>query len=248
MNSSSPKFHFRQFFSVLILLMFIVLVVSGFVLFLTPAGRIAHPTNWTLMGLDKDQWADLHFVLSVLFIISSVFHLIYNWKAFASYFKNHLSKKFQFKKEWLTALIIFVFISFLSVSSVWPFDELKNLREYFRHEYWEPDGSDFTPGKHLNRNEGNRQHNESGMQHHESEKPHEGLHKNHEGHHSGEKLRYGRMSLQNAMERVGIDKTELKKRLEAAGYSDFKMNESLRAISARKGHTPHELFDIIAGE
>ena len=73
---------------------FAVMTVTGLVLFVTPPGRVAYWTNWALVGLEKSDWAAVHIVFSLLFVLAGAIHLFFNWKPFKHYlvekFANHL--------------------------------------------------------------------------------------------------------------------------------------------------------------
>lgn len=64
--------------SVLIAASFLVLVLSGVLLFVSPPGRIANWTNWTILGLRKHDWIGLHIWFSVLFLLVAIVHLVFN--------------------------------------------------------------------------------------------------------------------------------------------------------------------------
>lgn len=69
---------------------FSVMTVTGLVLFITPPGRVAYWTEWALLGLEKTDWAAVHIVFSLLFVLAGLIHLFFNWKPF----KHYLLDKF----------------------------------------------------------------------------------------------------------------------------------------------------------
>ena len=50
----------RSLIAFLVTWAFLVLMVSGIVLYLVPQGRVAYWVHWSLAGLDKEQWAAVH--------------------------------------------------------------------------------------------------------------------------------------------------------------------------------------------
>ena len=74
------RFHTRAFVSLLLTCSFFVLLVTGIVLYITPQGRVAHWTGWTIAGLGKEQWSAVHIVISLLFLTSAALHLYFNWR------------------------------------------------------------------------------------------------------------------------------------------------------------------------
>jgi hypothetical protein len=40
--------------------LFLIVSFSGIILYMTPQGRVANWTNWTLLGLGKHDWSAVH--------------------------------------------------------------------------------------------------------------------------------------------------------------------------------------------
>jgi hypothetical protein len=106
MHEDRPRLAWRAMTSVLIAISFVVLVVTGAILFVSPPGRIANWTNWTILGLGKHEWIDLHVCFSALFLLVTVFHLVFNWRPLANYFKDRFTRRVGFRWEWVLALAI----------------------------------------------------------------------------------------------------------------------------------------------
>lgn len=106
MTHPPRRFQWRALTSVLIAASFVILVVTGIVLFAAPPGRIANWTNWHILGLRKTEWTGLHIWFSTLFLVVTVFHLAFNWRPMVSYFKDRLSRRIGFRWEWAAALLI----------------------------------------------------------------------------------------------------------------------------------------------
>ena len=66
---TAPTFHWRALISVVVSLSFLLLIVSGAGLWAAPPGRIANWTDWTIFGLRKKEWADLHLRAQVSFFL-----------------------------------------------------------------------------------------------------------------------------------------------------------------------------------
>lgn len=106
MNDNRSRFAWRSMTSVLIAASFLVLVLSGVILFVSPPGRIANWTNWTILGLRKHDWIGLHVWFSVLFLLVAIVHLVFNWRPMLNHFKDRLTRRVGFRWEWLLALAI----------------------------------------------------------------------------------------------------------------------------------------------
>jgi uncharacterized membrane protein YgcG len=136
MTSETPKFRWRAFTSVLIALSFVVLALTGAMLFVSPPGRVANWTNWTLLGLTKHQWIGLHVWFSATFLAVSIVHLLFNWRPLLGYFKDRLTRRVGFRLEWVAALAVSAFV-FIGTRQGWPpFSSLLSFSEQVK-ESWE---------------------------------------------------------------------------------------------------------------
>ncbi len=79
---------FRKIISLTALVSFIVLFLTGVVLFIQPHGRVAYWVDWRLAGLSKSQWDSIHIHAGILFFVTIVFHIYFNWRAVVSYLKG----------------------------------------------------------------------------------------------------------------------------------------------------------------
>lgn len=115
------KFYWRSYVSISLLLSFLVISVSGVVLYLAPPGRIARWISWIMMGFDRGQWEDLHTLFSYLFIVLGILHLFFfNWSLFFSYLRSRISKKLNRKKEIIFALVTFAVITVSTLAQLPP--------------------------------------------------------------------------------------------------------------------------------
>jgi len=133
------RFQWRAFVSVATMLSFLGMSVTGIALFVTPPGRIAHWTGWTLSGLTKDQWVAQHIWFSLVFLVGAVFHLCLNWKPLVSYFKDRVRKTFALRLEWVLALAICVLVFFGTVGEKTPFANVLALNERIKHRWDRPE-------------------------------------------------------------------------------------------------------------
>lgn len=123
------RFQFKGFTSLLLSLFFLALSVSGVILYLTPRGRMANWTGWTMLGLEKQAWQALHIGVALLFLVAAVVHLVFNWGMFWGYLK-----KLRF--EALAALLIAGFVGVASVQGLAPFGILMTWNNQIK-DYWE---------------------------------------------------------------------------------------------------------------
>lgn len=132
-NKTKKSFNFRAFVSVLAGFSFVLMAVTGLVLFFTPSCRAAHETSWIFWGHDKDQWVAAHVWFSIAFVAASLIHIYLNWTALISYFKTKLQQRLAFRAEWISALVICGIIYAGTVYEAAPFSSLMAWKETFKH-------------------------------------------------------------------------------------------------------------------
>lgn len=112
---------------------FAILTVTGLVLYVVPQGRVAYWTHWSMAGLSKDQWADVHMMFGGIFIIAGVVHLYYNWKPFTKFLAERVKGQLQIKREFVLAMIFSVVVVLMSVLHIppvsWVFDLNQTLKD-----------------------------------------------------------------------------------------------------------------------
>jgi len=103
-----------------------ILTITGLILYVVPQGRVAFWTNWSLMGLSKEQWADVHMMFGGIFIVAGIFHLYYNWKPFKKFLAERVKGRLKVKQEFVIAMAFSVIIAMMSVFYIppisWVFD------------------------------------------------------------------------------------------------------------------------------
>ncbi len=132
-NKTKKSFNFRAFVSVLAAFSFVLMAVTGLVLFFTPSCRAARDTSWIFWGHDKDQWVAIHVWFSIAFVVASLIHIYLNWTALISYFKAKLRQGFAFRAEWISVLIICGIFYIGTVSEMVPFSSLIAWKETYKH-------------------------------------------------------------------------------------------------------------------
>jgi len=142
------KFRFRGFTSLLMAFSFFISLISGILLYFTPQGKIAHWTNWTILGLDKEMWAALHINSSLIFFIIFIFHLYFNWKVLTRYIKKKTEMAFNLKYEFLIALIVSIFIIVATLFNIEPFKSIIKWNDDIKN-YWAEQAQSQPPIPHA---------------------------------------------------------------------------------------------------
>ena len=61
----------RAMTSILIAASFLLLLISGAVLFVSPPGRVANWGNWRMIGLTKHEWTGVHTWFAAVFVLTA---------------------------------------------------------------------------------------------------------------------------------------------------------------------------------
>lgn len=138
MNPARPRFSWRAFTSVLISFSSVALVLSGILLFVSPPGRIANWTDWTLLGLTKREWSALHICFSTVFLLGAALHFYFNLRPLLGYFKDRLTRRIGFRWEWVAALAVFGIVWGGTQAGWPPFSSLLAFNEEVKRSWEEP--------------------------------------------------------------------------------------------------------------
>lgn len=124
---ATTRIHKRGLTSFFTLFGFLIMSVTGLVLYIVPAGRVAYWITWELIGLTKTDWGNIHILSSILFIVAGIFHTYFNWKPLMNYFKSRITQKIKLRRELIISTAISLWII---ISSIWPFPPLSYLLDF----------------------------------------------------------------------------------------------------------------------
>ncbi len=131
------KFFWKSFVSFSLAWSFLIILISGIVLYIAPPGRVANWTDWTLVGFSKSGWQAIHTIFSYTFVILSVFHLFtLNWKIFWHYFTSKAVTGLNRQKELLVSVILIIFVFTGTYFNIQPFKAVIDFGEWTT-ESWE---------------------------------------------------------------------------------------------------------------
>ena len=121
---------------------FLVMAYTGTMLFLCPKGKIAYWSDWTLLGLTKEQYGNLHMTSMFVFLIFGILHIYYNWHPIVSYLKDKTHKISFTKKEFLIAFginAVFVLGALFAVPPVQTIVDINSdIQQYWESRYGSP--------------------------------------------------------------------------------------------------------------
>jgi hypothetical protein len=127
---NEKKIHGRGITSFFTTFGFLILATTGLILYLVPAGRIAEWVHWSLFGLTKSQWAHIHTLAGLMFLIAGGFHIYFNWKPLMKYLINKMKSGINLKKELYISLIISVLLMVAAAKEIPPFHYVFEFSEY----------------------------------------------------------------------------------------------------------------------
>jgi hypothetical protein len=136
-EDSTPKKRFstKGFTSLLLACAFLVMGVSGAILYFTPRGRDAHWTDWSLFGLGKEDWGAIHINNSILFLLVALLHLVLNWRIFWSYVTKSTVRGLNLRKEMAAAGLVAVVFVTGTIYGLPPFSTVMDWNTAIK-DYW----------------------------------------------------------------------------------------------------------------
>ena len=99
---------------------FAVLTLTGLVLYVVPQGRVAYWVHWSLLGMEKEQWAWVHMMFGGIFIVAGMIHLYFNWGPFKKFLAGKVKGHLEVKREVYIATALTVGIFVLSAFNLPP--------------------------------------------------------------------------------------------------------------------------------
>lgn len=136
-------FHKKGFLSLWVFFNFVVLVCTGVVLYMAPAQRVASWMDWHFLWLTKTQWSNIHTVIALAFTVTGLYHLVLNWKEFASYVAGWAEGVMAKRFELALAGMLTVMLVIGAVFSVPPVGYVKQFGQYLQSNW--VGGPDYEP-------------------------------------------------------------------------------------------------------
>lgn len=135
-------FSLRKTASLTALLAFATLAASGIVLFVVPQGRVAYWSEWRLWGVTKEGWAGLHILLSLLFLVAGIVHIVLNWDPILSYLKGRRRRVPALTPDFLAAVALTLLFTAGALGGFAPFRWVLDLntavKDQASRSYGEP--------------------------------------------------------------------------------------------------------------
>ncbi len=130
MNNS--RIHTRGLTSIIALTSFLIMTVTGIVLYFAPQGRVAYWTHWQFTWLSKTDWINIHIVSSIVFAIAGFFHFYFNWTPLMNYLSGKLAGTLKYKTELIISSALSILMITGSIYLFPPFNYVIELGSYLK--------------------------------------------------------------------------------------------------------------------
>jgi hypothetical protein len=138
LKPDTKPFSWRAFVTFYVVLSFLVIALTGIVLFITPPGRIANWSDWRFLGFSKSQWQTVHTVFSFIFVVAASFHLFFNWRVILGYLAKRLNEGIKKGRELAAAATIGVVVFVMAADHLPPFSTLMVWGEGIKNSWSTP--------------------------------------------------------------------------------------------------------------
>ena len=124
----------RRVISLTLFLSIAMMLTTSIILYIVPHGRVAYWAGWTLWGLSKTQWGNLHTNSGLLMLIAGFCHVYYNWRPVTSYMKNKARNFKLFTPNFNAALAVIAVFATLTLLEVPPMAWIQDLGESIKDD------------------------------------------------------------------------------------------------------------------
>ena len=146
--SAKSQLKWRTVVSLTTTWMFLIMGLTGIVLYIVPQGRIAYWVDWHFWGLSKTDWGDIHIVTSVLFLIAGGWHLYFNWRAFLAHIRRKLVQGIRIRTELYATVLATALVTLSALWHIPPLGYLIDLNDAIKN-HWIADKTDEPPFGHA---------------------------------------------------------------------------------------------------
>ncbi|MBA4311661.1 MAG: hypothetical protein C0417_03420 [Chlorobiaceae bacterium] len=137
-SNNKKKFQWRSFTTFYIVISFLIISLSGIILYITPPGRVANWSEWKFVGLTKYQWQSVHTIFTFLFVVGASFHIYFNWKVLITYLRTKLHEGMQRKRELMLSSTLAGLILVFTIVDVPPFKTVMDFGEEIANSWVSP--------------------------------------------------------------------------------------------------------------
>jgi hypothetical protein len=131
-------FYWRAVVTFYVMLSFLIIAASGLVLFISPPGRIANWSEWSVAGLRKADWQAVHTVFTLLFLGAVAFHIYFNWRVILNYLRRRVGEGLHRGREMGVASAIGAAVLALTIAGIPPFSTLMTFGDSVKNSWSDP--------------------------------------------------------------------------------------------------------------
>ncbi|MFB3854174.1 MAG: DUF4405 domain-containing protein [Vicinamibacterales bacterium] len=135
MAAKREPFYWRAFVTFYVVFSFVVIALSGIVLFVSPPGRIANWSVWRMTGLDKADWQAVHTIIAFLFVVAAAFHIYFNWRVILGYLRKRLNEGMRRKRELGASMGVMLILVVSTIAGAPPFGTVMDLGEDVKNSW-----------------------------------------------------------------------------------------------------------------
>ncbi len=111
--------HKRSLVSFLTFGGFLILALTGLILYFTPQGSVANRLNWSFLGLSKHELSNVHVVFSFLWLLCVSCHIYFNYAVLKASFNRKGESGWRHGKEFFLATAI-LGLTLVGAINNWP--------------------------------------------------------------------------------------------------------------------------------
>ncbi|MDI6804129.1 MAG: DUF4405 domain-containing protein [Bacteroidota bacterium] len=137
-SKTKKKFQWRSFTTFYIVISFLIISISGIILYITPPGRVANWSDWKFIGLTKYQWQSVHTIFTFLFVVGASFHIYFNWKVLITYLRTKLHEGMKRKRELMLSSTLAGLILVFTIVDIPPFKTVMDFGEEIANSWVSP--------------------------------------------------------------------------------------------------------------
>ena len=144
----NKTFKWRSFVSFGMFFSFLIMSITGLILYIAPPEITFKLVNWRLLWINLEQWQALHTLFSYLFLGFAISHIFFmNWKILFSYFTRKTKEGLRRKRELISSSIIILIFVFGTLFRVPPFQSIMDFGGWISKTWG--DKIDYAPAVHA---------------------------------------------------------------------------------------------------
>jgi hypothetical protein len=117
-------------------LSFVLMLVSGIMLYVAPNGRTGYQVDWTLLGLGRPEWEALHITTAVVFVAVVAWHFLVHLRVYRTLLAGTPIHPAGHRREALLALAAVALVALAAILAWPPASWVVDGNTYFKRSYW----------------------------------------------------------------------------------------------------------------